>query len=148
MQEDYFAQDNLGWCFENGIGVDKNVQKAVELYQEAVKQKNVFAYVSLGLCYKKGIGVEKNIPKAIELFQRAAEQKNAHGQYNLGLCYEKGIGVKQDEQKAIELYEKAAEKGYNKAQNKIYYFTYNDSSKLKEKVQELAELYHVKKDQY
>ena len=53
-----------------------------------------------------------------------------------------------NKKKAIELYHKAAEQGYIKAQNKIYFFKYNDSSKLKERVQELAELYHVKKDQY
>ena len=56
------------------VGVDKNVQKAVELYQETVKQKNVTAYTSLGLCYKNGIGVERNIQKAIILFQKAAEK--------------------------------------------------------------------------
>src|SRR6185369_16880914 len=146
MQGNSFAQANLGWCYEKGLGVDKNVQKAVELYQEAVKQENFYAYVSLGLCYKNGIGVERDIQKAIELFQRAAEEKNAYGQYNLGWCYEKGVGVKQDERKAIELYQKAAEQGYIKARNKVYFFEYDDSSKLKKKVQELTEFYSVKNE--
>ena len=109
--------------------MDKNVQKAVELYQEAVKQGNVSAYASLGLCYKNGIGVERYLQKAVELFQKAAKQKHAYGQYNLGWCYEEGIGVKQDEQKAIELYEKAAEQGYIKAQNKVYFYIYTVTCK-------------------
>ena len=108
-------------------------------------QGNVSAYTGLGLCYKNGIGVERDIQKTVELFEEAAEQKHAYGQYNLGWCYEEGIGVEQDEQKAIKLYEKAAEQGYIKAQNKVYFFTYNDKSKLKRKIQELAEIYPAKK---
>src|SRR5947199_223080 len=116
-------------------------------YQKVAEQGYANAQCNLGACYSYGTGVEKDEQKAVEWFKKAAEQGYAYGQYNLGWCYEKGVGVKQDEQKAVELYEKAAEQGYVKAQNKVYFFTYYDSSKLKKTVQELTEFYQMKKKQ-
>ena len=61
MQGDPYAQDNLGWCYKNGIGLEKDARKAVELFQKAAEQEQCAnAYTNLGICYKYGIGVEKN----------------------------------------------------------------------------------------
>ena len=85
---------------------------------------------TLALVYvtKMELGQKEIFKKLLYCFKKQLK-KHAHGQYNLGLCYEAEIRVKQDEQKAIELYEKAAEQGYIKAQNKVYFFKYNDKSK-------------------
>ena len=32
------AQNNLGWCYENGKGVPKDMKKAVYWYREAAEQ--------------------------------------------------------------------------------------------------------------
>jgi len=37
-QGDSWAQNNIGVCYNNGTGVEKNFQTAVELYQKAAKQ--------------------------------------------------------------------------------------------------------------
>jgi len=157
-QENAYAQFSLGYCYQYGIGVKIDEQKAVELYQKASEQKstgtlaqynfshvNTIAQNRLGICYRLGTGIETDYQKAIELFQKVAKQGNAYGQYNLGYAYEHGIGVEKNEQKAIELYEKAADQGFAKAKNKIYLLQYDDRSKLKSKVEELNKLYQSKK---
>ena len=68
------TQNNLGICYQNGTGVEKNFQKAFELYQKATEQGSALAQCNLGICYQNGIGVKKNTQKAVELYQKAAEK--------------------------------------------------------------------------
>src|SRR6185312_13494846 len=77
--------------YENGTGVEKNIQKAVELYQKAAEQGDAMAQTNLGVYYEDGTGVEKNFQKAVELYQKAAEQGYARAKINLGACYEETI---------------------------------------------------------
>src|SRR5437660_956777 len=76
------AQYNLGWCYDNGTGVEKDEQKAVEWYQKAAEQGYANAQYNLGVHYANGTGVEKDKPKAVEWYQKAAEQGDAYAQYN------------------------------------------------------------------
>ena len=71
------AQSNLGWLYQSGQGVPKDLGKAAELYQKAADQGNVFAQNNLGLLYQSGEGVPKDLRKAAELYQKAADQGNA-----------------------------------------------------------------------
>src|SRR5437879_3626977 len=64
-------QFTLGVCYGDGIGVDKDEQKAVELYQKAADQGYASAQFNLGVCYGNGIGVERDEQKAVELYQKA-----------------------------------------------------------------------------
>src|SRR5437763_14330054 len=68
-QEQYNTSD----FYENGIRVEKDIEKAIELYKRAVEQGNAAAQYNLGYCYQHGIGVEKDTGKAIELYHQAAE---------------------------------------------------------------------------
>ena len=72
-QGDTDAQNNLGTCYENGTGVEKDEQKAVEWYQKAAEQGNATAQYNLGYCCQNGIGVEKDAGKTAELYHQAAE---------------------------------------------------------------------------
>ena len=105
------AMYNLGRCYKKGLGVPKNIQKAIELYERAVELGNAAAMNNLGYCYNNGEGVTKDLEKAIELYERAAELGNARAMNNLGYCYYNGEGVTKDIQKAVELYERAVELG-------------------------------------
>jgi hypothetical protein len=73
-QGDPRAQCNLGVCYANGRGVEKNVVKAVELYGKAAEQGDVAAQSLLGSCYAFGRGVDKDGAIAMKWMQRAAEQ--------------------------------------------------------------------------
>jgi hypothetical protein len=116
------AQINLGWLYQNGEGVPKDLGRAAELYQKAANQGEPIAQNNLGELYRLGEGVPKDLAKAAELYQKAAEgfqkeadQGNAQAQLLLGVFYENGWGVPNDLGKARELYQKAANKGHELA---------------------------------
>jgi hypothetical protein len=73
-QGDAVAQNNLGWFYENGQGVQKDLRKAAELYQKAADQGYARAQNNLGWLYENGQGVQKDLRKAAELYQKAADQ--------------------------------------------------------------------------
>ena len=114
--EDAMKQNNLGLCYEHGVGVAKDLGTAVAWYTKAAEQENTVAQCNLGHCYHSGEGVAQDFGKAVELYTKAAEQGCARGQNNLGICYEEGQGVAQDSGTAVVWYTKAAEQGYARAQ--------------------------------
>jgi TPR repeat protein len=79
---------NLASYYEDGTGVTKSADKAVELYQRAADLCNVDAIVNLALCYKNGTGVTKSDEIAVELYERAIELGDAGAVFSLALCYE------------------------------------------------------------
>src|SRR6185437_15455453 len=51
---------NLGWCYENGIGIDKNKKKTFKWYMKSAKGGNSIGQNNLGCCYRDGIGTDKD----------------------------------------------------------------------------------------
>ena len=51
------AQTKMGWMFENGMGVGKDMAEAAKWYQRAAKQKEPTGLYNLGLMFMKGQGV-------------------------------------------------------------------------------------------
>jgi hypothetical protein len=45
------AQFALGYCYENGIGVSKNLPNAVEYYRNSAQRGNQYAYQQLKRLY-------------------------------------------------------------------------------------------------
>jgi len=115
-QGDAPAQNNLGVCYENGKGVEKDVYEAVKWYRKAAEQRYVLAQYNLGVCYANGAGVGKDMDEAVKWIRKAAEQKYAPAQFGLGVCYANGAGVERDMDKAVKWYRKAAEQGLAPAQ--------------------------------
>jgi len=110
-ERDEVSLCNLGFCYNNGKGVDKNVKEAASLYSRAANKGYAVAMFNLAFCYRKGEGVKKDKKKAVQLYSQAADKGYARAICNLGWCYECGKGVKADEETAIELYKKAADLG-------------------------------------
>ena len=77
--EHYAASDTdearcyLGYMYREGIGVEKDLKKAFELFTEAAPG---FAMVefNLGLMYEKGLYVEKDPQKAAAYFESAKQR--------------------------------------------------------------------------
>lgn len=119
------AQLNLGWMYDKGDGVPKDVTKAVKWYQKAAAQGQMLAQFKLGWIYDKGDGFPRDAAKAVEWYQKSAAQGYASAQYSLGGMYYKGDGAPKDAAKAAEWFQKAATQDHAGAQynlGSMYYY--------------------------
>lgn len=110
------AQTNVGECYKEGLGVERNTQRAFYWFNEAAKKGVARAQYYMGECYKNDEGVCRDFVKAVEYYRKAAEQGYMEAQYELGRCYEIGLGLPSDRYQASKWYLKAAERGHAEAQ--------------------------------
>ena len=105
------AINNLGVLYTDGLGVEKDLKKAFEYFNQAAAENDPVALDNLGNTYLLGLGIEKDYAKALELFSKSAEKGCVNALADLGFMYSQGFGVKQDYKKAVEFFRKAADKG-------------------------------------
>lgn len=103
------AQYNLGYCYEYGCGVKKNITMAIDWYLKSAKQANRLAYRKLQYYIVHGGGSEANNQAVFQWSQSQAESGDAWGQCILGDCYFYGRGTAQSDRSAVEWYQLAAE---------------------------------------
>ena len=72
------AQNNLGWCYKEGKGVEQNYIEAVKWYRKAADQGYAMAQFNLGWRYEHGEGVTKSREEAIKWYRKAAAQGESH----------------------------------------------------------------------
>ena len=132
---DTWAPYRLADLYKRGIGVPKDIHKAIRLYEELVKKggKNArkAAYL-LGEIYQFGTRREyKNIipkddKKAIAYYKKALSSgRYPRASQALGLAYSMGWGVEKNSQKAVQYYQDAAKGGLPEAYYNLgnaYYF--------------------------
>ena len=83
---DPVAMFNLANLYAEGsYGLEKDVTRAVELYERAAELGEKKAHYSLGDLYEKGKGVEKDMAKAIRHFEAAAVKGDVRARHNLGV---------------------------------------------------------------
>ncbi len=116
---DVYAQNNLGWMYYNGNGVDKDYTEAVKWFRKAADQGSAYAQNYLGSMYWNGYGVDKDYTQAVKWYRKSAEQGYAIAQDNLGLMFCNGYGIDKDYTQAIKWYRKSAEQGDASAQNNL-----------------------------
>jgi TPR repeat protein len=136
------AQNELGYCYEHGLGVAKDPQDAVKWYRKAAEAGNSAGQNNLGYCYEHGLGVAKDPEEAVLWYRKAAEAGNAAGQYNLGHCYHHGIGVAKDPEEAVLWYRKTAEAGDADGQNNLGH-CYQDGIGVAKDPEEAAKWYRL-----
>ena len=106
------AQYWVAILYEQGRGLEKSHDKAIQFLQEAAGNGNFNAQFDLAALYNDGTGgltVDK--ARACELFESAADQGHVKAMHNAAYCYQSGIGRNKDENKAIAYYTRAAEAG-------------------------------------
>ncbi|UZO15752.1 uncharacterized protein OCT59_007168 [Rhizophagus irregularis] len=107
----------IGYFYDVGIWVKKDLEKAAHLYEKAAELGNRSAQHNLALMYRNGEGVDRDYNKSFKLSEQSAEGECKEGINGLGYCYSNGIGTSVNKQKAFELYQKAADLGDMHAQN-------------------------------
>lgn len=105
------AQYNLGVLFHHGLGINKDLARAILLYRVAAAAGHPEAQYNLAIAYIDGIGTESNPQVATYYFEQAAEGGVIEAAYNLGLLHENGLLGESQPDEALFWYALAAEKG-------------------------------------
>ncbi|HLX54994.1 MAG TPA: tetratricopeptide repeat protein, partial [Aquella sp.] len=79
--EGYF---NLGYLYQNGIGVDKDNAKAIANYMQAANLGNVLAMNDLAYMYENGVGVTQNYKEALNWYMLSAAKGDANAECAVG----------------------------------------------------------------
>lgn len=105
------ALNSLGYFYNNGFGVKKNIKLAFKYYQLAAKQGHRIGIFNVGFSYMMGYAGYIDQKKAAILFKKASDLGYIPAKVRLGYAYDVGAGVKQDKKIAFKLYKEAALKG-------------------------------------
>ncbi len=84
------AQFALGQLYHYGVSVDKDYDKAVDYYMQAIAQQDLKAEYTLGMFYLLGEGGEKDYQQALGWLNDAAFKGSPEAQYVLGYLFEHG----------------------------------------------------------
>ena len=101
----------LGSMTMNGIGCEKDKQKAIGYYARAAELKNDNALYELGKLLIEGKVIFQDIEKGIDMLTSAAET-NQNARYYLAKLYLSGEIVEQDIEKAIAMLETCTDNPY------------------------------------
>lgn len=71
------AQLQLGICYYYAMGVEKDINMALYLYELSADNGNMEAQYRLARCYRYGIAGRHDVNKAIKLYAKAAAQGHA-----------------------------------------------------------------------
>ncbi|MEZ2896534.1 tetratricopeptide repeat protein [Providencia rettgeri] len=112
------AQYNLGRAYLNGIGVKRDLGKALQWQLKSAEQGYIHAQRGMGSWYYYSIDKDK-YRKAFPWYEKAAKQGDSSSQFNLGEMYQNGWGVTKDLRQAFLWYEKAAKQGNLVAQHRL-----------------------------
>jgi hypothetical protein len=114
------AQYWVAMMYEQGAGVEKSHDQAIQFLQMAANNGNAPAEYDLAVLYNDGVGgISIDKTHACELFEKAAEQGHVRAMFNAGYCYQVGTGGQKDDSKAVNFYTKAAEAGSTRAQRNL-----------------------------
>ena len=80
-----WAQSDLGTAYENGIGTNKDMNRAVDWYRKAAEGNYAGAQTNLGVLYGTGDGVSYDRNKAIFWLKKAADQGDKVAADNLSI---------------------------------------------------------------
>ena len=110
------AQYCLGRMYYEGLGVDRDLEKAFSLAYKSAMQDDDMGQNLLGVLYVNGAGVALDYYEAVSWYRKAAAQGNIKAFCNLGFMYLNGNGVEENHEEAAKWFRKAAEQGDDRGQ--------------------------------
>ncbi|MBF0183549.1 MAG: SEL1-like repeat protein [Magnetococcales bacterium] len=128
-QGDAVAQTTLGSFYLHGVGVKRNLHKALHWFTQAAEQGDALAQFNLGLLYQEGQGIERDEQKAIVWLQKVAEQSpradrfhpiiKGWAQLKLGFLHFEGRTQAKNYPEAKRWFERAAAENIGMAQEML-----------------------------
>lgn len=105
------AHEWLGYFYEDGVGVEANLAKAIHHYRVAIASGGQsYAQWRLGVLIDQG-KAEGTLEEAFGLFELSAEQGQTEAMVSLGVMHATGRGTPQDFAACLESYMRAARAG-------------------------------------
>ncbi|MBO4722211.1 MAG: SEL1-like repeat protein [Muribaculaceae bacterium] len=129
---DIFACKFMQECYNKGVGVKRNTDKAAEYQRLAADAGDEDSYMPVGLYLYNN---DKHA-KAFKYFEKAAKLGNARAAYFCGLMlYDGDVGVEQNKAKGLKYLQMAADEGHVAANSRLgeYYLYGNGLDMDKEK---------------
>lgn len=119
---DAFAVVRMGYCYEYGYGVPRDLPFALRLYDRAKDMGLSDGWYRYGRMYFLGKGVDKNIPLAIKCYRQAVDiDDNVLAMIALGDCLLHGVATQRNDLFALEWYKKATAKRPSCAKDRLAY---------------------------
>lgn len=112
----------LANCYRNGIGSDKDGEKAFELVNDLKDSGHPIATKVYADCKMFGTGTEIDYLEAIKYYEKSAELGDVSSLFMLGTIYHEGKGVEVDDKKALEYFLSAAKYNYPDALKNAAFF--------------------------
>ena len=110
------AQYNLGFMYENGIGLKKSDYWAFLWINKAAQLGQTNAQFTLGNMYRTGAGIGKDFKQTVKWFKEAGKKGHVSAQFNLGAMYINGDGVHKSLKDAKYWISLANKNGHERAQ--------------------------------
>lgn len=98
--DDPMIQEMIGYIYEYGIGLEKDIPSALKYYELASSQGNSNAQYALGVLYYYGHEVTRDREKSKQYFELSASNGNPMSMYMLGFMYWFGYGTDIDYEKS------------------------------------------------
>lgn len=105
------AQNNLGFLYENGLGVKRNYSLAINWYERAANQGLPEAQHNLGMLNYQGHGLSQSFSIAKRWFNKSAKQGLRESHYMLGLMFFQGEGAQKSPDRASAHFSTAGKNG-------------------------------------
>ena len=103
------AQLDVGYMYEMGEWLARDLPQAAHWYRKSAEQGNAIAQKNLGQFYEDGTAVAQDEAIALSWYRKSAEQGYRVGLMKVGYFLESGKSVKKDPAEAHGWYLKAAE---------------------------------------
>ncbi len=108
------AQFNLGLMYARGLGVEKDIPLAWDLFSGQRRERG--SAVPAGVRSAQGWGVQQDFAEASKWYLLSANQGDTYAENGIASLYEDGFGVEQDYNMAVHYYMLAAKSGFAPAQ--------------------------------
>jgi uncharacterized protein len=110
-----FTEKVATW-YRDGIGTEKDYQKARAWFNKAAELGSASAYCQIGYMIRNGDGVRADPSAAIIYFERSATMGDREAIYQLGVAHQIGSGAEKNLEKAASYFKKSADLGFAPAQ--------------------------------
>lgn len=103
----------LGYLYLNGLGTDKDVNKAIEYFDKAISNNEIEGYSGLARVYLENKDLENAPSLCYNNAKKAYDEKSPMGTFLMAYLTETGYGTQTNIVGAKELYKKLADSNFN-----------------------------------